>query len=86
MFIQTINKESKTKFIAVRFGNVLGSQPNRDNIRELVFNRERLGTNEEELNITINLLSKLMEAENRVKSNDDWLTEDQVKEKLVGAH
>jgi len=25
MFIQTINKESKTKFMAVRFGNVLGS-------------------------------------------------------------
>ncbi|MEJ6952483.1 polysaccharide biosynthesis protein [Natronospora cellulosivora (SeqCode)] len=26
MFVQTINKESRTKFMAVRFGNVLGSQ------------------------------------------------------------
>ena len=31
---------------------------------------------------TIKLLSKLIEAENRVKSNEDWMSEDQVKEKL----
>ncbi|WP_026895264.1 type II toxin-antitoxin system prevent-host-death family antitoxin [Clostridiisalibacter paucivorans] len=31
---------------------------------------------------TIKLLSKLIEAENRIKIDDDWMTEDQVKEKL----
>lgn len=31
---------------------------------------------------TIKLLSKLMEAENRIKTDDDWMTEDQVKDKL----
>ena len=31
---------------------------------------------------TIKLLSKLMEAENRIKTDKDWMTEDQVKEKL----
>jgi hypothetical protein len=31
---------------------------------------------------TIKLLSKLIEAENRVKSKDDWMNEEQVKEKL----
>lgn len=31
---------------------------------------------------TIKLLSKLMEAENRIKTDDDWMTEEQVKEKL----
>ena len=36
----------------------------------------------EKTQATIKLLSKLMKAENRVKSNDDWMNEDQVKEKL----
>lgn len=31
---------------------------------------------------TIKLLEKLIKAENRVKSNNDWMDEDQVKEKL----
>lgn len=30
----------------------------------------------------IKLLSNLMEAENRIKTEDDWMTEEQVKEKL----
>lgn len=31
---------------------------------------------------TIKLLSKLMEAENRVKTDDDWMSPEQVKKKL----
>jgi len=31
---------------------------------------------------TIKLLTKLMKAKNNVKTEDDWLTEEQVKEKL----
>lgn len=33
---------------------------------------------------TIKLLEKLIKAENSVKSDDDWLDEDQVKAKLEG--
>ena len=36
----------------------------------------------EKTQATIKLLAKLIEAENRVKSNDDWMSEDQVKEIL----
>lgn len=36
----------------------------------------------EKTQATIKLLSKLMEAENRIKTDDDWMTEEQVKEKL----
>lgn len=31
---------------------------------------------------TIELLSKLIEAENRIKTNNDWMTEEQVQETL----
>ena len=31
---------------------------------------------------TIKLLTKLMVAENRIENDNDWMTEDQVKEKL----
>lgn len=31
---------------------------------------------------TIKLLSKLMGTENRIKTDDDWMTEDQVRDKL----
>ncbi len=31
---------------------------------------------------TIKLLSKLIEAENRIKTDDDWMSEKKVKEKL----
>ncbi len=31
---------------------------------------------------TIKLFSKLMEAENRIKTDADWMTEDQVREKM----
>ncbi len=36
----------------------------------------------EKTQATLKLLSKLMEAENRIKTDDDWMTEEQVKEKL----
>jgi antitoxin Phd len=36
----------------------------------------------EKTQATIKLLAKLIEAENRVKSDDDWMNKDQVKEKL----
>ena len=36
----------------------------------------------EKTQATIKLLFKLMEAENRIKTDKDWMTEDQVKEKL----
>lgn len=36
----------------------------------------------EKTQATIKLLSKLMEAENKVESNDNWMNEDQVKENL----
>lgn len=36
----------------------------------------------EKLQATIKLLSELMESEKSIKSDEDWLTEEQVKEKL----
>ncbi|MGM0379910.1 MAG: type II toxin-antitoxin system prevent-host-death family antitoxin [Bacillota bacterium] len=32
--------------------------------------------------VTIKLLSKLLKAENRISKDEDWMTEEQVKEKL----